>query len=143
MTADQELADEMVATIAQWVDKEVIPNASDLEHADEFPEAMFEQMCEFGLFGATIEEEYGGLGLDATTYARVVEELSRGWMSLAGILNTHKIGATMISRYGTDEQRQPVPAPDGRRIVSSRLQSLRARRRLRQPLAALQGRARR
>ena len=87
------------------VEREVIPNASDLEHADEFPEAMFAQMCEFGLFGATIPENYGGLGLDATTYARIIEELSRGWMSLAGILNTHKIAATMIGRYGTDEQR--------------------------------------
>jgi alkylation response protein AidB-like acyl-CoA dehydrogenase len=63
-------------------------------------------MCRFGLFGATIPVEFGGLGLGATTYARIVEELSRGWMSLAGILNTHKIAATMISRFGTDEQRQ-------------------------------------
>src|SRR5690606_38264680 len=106
MPTDQALADELVETIRQWVDKEVSPNASELEHADEFPQAMFEQMCEFGLFGATIPEQYGGLGLDATTYARIIEELSRGWMSLAGILNTHKIAATMIGRFGTDEQRQ-------------------------------------
>ncbi|MDH4170608.1 MAG: acyl-CoA dehydrogenase family protein [Acidimicrobiia bacterium] len=106
MTADQDLSDEIVATVRQWVERDVIPNASEFEHADEFPEAMFEQMCEFGLFGATIGIEYGGLGLDITTYARLIEELARGWMSLAGILNTHKIGATMIERYGTDEQRQ-------------------------------------
>ncbi len=105
-TQDQEIADQMIETIAKWVDKEVIPHASELEHADEFPQAMFDQMCEFGLFGATIPEEYGGLGLDVTTYARIVEELSRGWMSLSGILNTHKIAATMIGRYGTDEQRE-------------------------------------
>ncbi len=91
-----EVADQMVETIAKWVDRDVIPHASALEHADEFPQAMYEQMCEFGLFGSTIPEEYGGLGLDVTTYARIIEELSRGWMSLSGILNTHKIGATMI-----------------------------------------------
>jgi len=103
---DQEIADQMIETIAKWIDKDVIPNASELEHADEFPQAMFDQMCEFGLFGATISEEYGGLGLDITTYARIIEELSRGWMSLSGILNTHKIAATMIGRYGTEEQKQ-------------------------------------
>jgi alkylation response protein AidB-like acyl-CoA dehydrogenase len=96
----------MIATIRQWVDREVIPNASALEHADEFPQRMFEQMCEFGLFGATIAPEFGGLGLDVTTYARIIEELSRGWMSLAGLLNTHKIAIAMITRYGTEAQRQ-------------------------------------
>ncbi len=101
-----EIADQMIDTIAKWIDKDVIPNASKLEHADEFPQVMFDQMCDFGLFGATIPEEYGGLGLDITTYARIIEELSRGWMSLSGILNTHKIAATMIGRYGTEEQRQ-------------------------------------
>jgi alkylation response protein AidB-like acyl-CoA dehydrogenase len=105
-TTDPDLADELVAAVRQWVDREVVPQAGELEQADEFPQAMFEQMCEFGLFGSTIDPAYGGLGLDATTYARIVEELARGWMSLAGILNTHKIGATMIGRYGTDDQRQ-------------------------------------
>ena len=103
---DTQIADEMIETIRRWVDKEVVPNASELEHADEFPQAMFDQMNEFGLFGATIPEEFGGLGLDVHTYARIIEELARGWMSLSGILNTHKIGATMIERYGTDEQKQ-------------------------------------
>jgi alkylation response protein AidB-like acyl-CoA dehydrogenase len=103
---DQALADELVDTIRSWVDREVIPNARELELADEFPEAMFEQMCDFGLFGATIAPEHGGLGLDVSTYARIIEELARGWMSLAGILNTHKIAATMIGRNGTDEQRE-------------------------------------
>jgi alkylation response protein AidB-like acyl-CoA dehydrogenase len=103
---ETEVADELVATIRQWVDRDVAPHASELEHADEFPQAMYDQMCEFGLFGSTIDQAYGGLGLDAMTYARIIEELARGWMSLAGILNTHKIAATMIGRYGTDEQRQ-------------------------------------
>ena len=105
MTHDQELADEIVAAVRAWVDKDVIGHVEEFEHADEFPQAMFDQMCEFGLFGATISPEYGGLGLSATTYARIIEELSRGWMSLAGIVNTHKIGAAMITRFGTDEQR--------------------------------------
>jgi alkylation response protein AidB-like acyl-CoA dehydrogenase len=83
-----------------------MPNVAEFELVDEFPQAMFEQMCAFGLFGSTIPEEYGGLGLDITTYTRLIEEISRGYMSLAGLLNTHKIGATMIGRYGTDEQRQ-------------------------------------
>jgi len=106
MATDQALADEIVDTIRSWVDREVMPNAAEFEHSDTFPQAMFDQMCEFGLFGATIQEEYGGLGLDVTTYARIIEELARGFMSLAGILNTHKIGVTMITRFGTDEQRR-------------------------------------
>jgi alkylation response protein AidB-like acyl-CoA dehydrogenase len=101
-----DVADDLIATIRRWVDAEVVPNASDLEHADEFPQAMFEQMDDFGLFGATIDPAYGGLGLSVTVYARIIEELSRGWMSLSGILNTHKIAATMIGRYGTEEQKQ-------------------------------------
>lgn len=106
MATDKALADEMISTIRAWVDREVIPNADEFEQEDKFPQAMFDQMCEFGLFGATIPEEYGGLGLDITTYTRIIEELSRGFMSLAGILNTHKIGVSMIHRYGTEEQKQ-------------------------------------
>ena len=76
------------------------------EHADEFPEPLVEQMKELGLFGVTIPEEYGGLGLDLTTYALIQVELSRGWMSLSGVLNTHFISAWMIKTFGTDEQRE-------------------------------------
>ena len=101
---DSELADELVATIRGWVRKDVIPNASELEHADEFPAAMVEQMKAFGLFGARIPPEHGGLGLDTLTYARLMEELAYGWMSLAGVLNTHTICATLIERFGTAEQ---------------------------------------
>ena len=106
MSVDPEVADELIATIAAWVDRDVVPVASEFEAADEFPEAMFAQMCDFGLFGATIDPDHGGLGLDALTYARIVEELSRGWMSLAGILNTHMLAVAMISRFGTSAQRQ-------------------------------------
>src|SRR5437763_3322426 len=105
MATDPELADELVATVREWVRKEVIPVASDFEHADRYPEAMVAQMKAFGLFGSRIPEEYGGLELDVMTYARLMEELSYGWMSLAGVLNTHTIAANLIERFGTDEQR--------------------------------------
>jgi alkylation response protein AidB-like acyl-CoA dehydrogenase len=105
VTTDPALADELVSTIRDWVRKEVIPVASEYEHADEYPEPLVEQMKAFGLFGARISEEHGGLGLDARTYARLMEELSYGWMSLAGVLNTHMIAATLLGRHGTDEQR--------------------------------------
>jgi alkylation response protein AidB-like acyl-CoA dehydrogenase len=103
---DPALAEELVATVRRWVAKEVIPNASEFEHADEFPEAMVQQMREFGLFGATIPTEHGGLDLDVLTYARLIEELAYGWMSLSGVLNTHTIVATLVERFGTDGQRE-------------------------------------
>ena len=97
---------ELVAAVREWVEREVYPVASEYEHADEFPEPLVEQMKELGLFGVTIPEEYGGLGLDLTTYALIQVELSRGWMSLSGVLNTHFISAWMIKTHGTEEQRQ-------------------------------------
>ena len=106
MATDRALADEIVGAVRAWVERDVMPNVAEFELVDEFPQAMFDQMCAFGLFGSTIPEEFGGLGLDITTYTRLIEEISRGYMSLAGLLNTHKIGATMIERFGTDEQRQ-------------------------------------
>ena len=105
MATDAALADELVGTIRSWVAKEVIPGASELEHADEYPEAWVEQMKAFGLFGARIPEEHGGLGLDVLTYARLMEELAYGWMTLSGVLNTHTIAANLIYRFGTDEQK--------------------------------------
>ncbi|MGZ4730039.1 MAG: acyl-CoA dehydrogenase family protein [Acidimicrobiales bacterium] len=106
MATDPELADELVATVREWVRKDVIPVASEYEHADRYPEPMVEQMKAFGLFGSRIPEEYGGLELDVMTYARLMEELSYGWMSLAGVLNTHTIVVTLLSRNGTDAQKQ-------------------------------------
>jgi alkylation response protein AidB-like acyl-CoA dehydrogenase len=102
---DTELAEDLIAGLRSWVAKVVIPNASTFEHRDEYPAEWVEQMKEFGLFGARISEEYGGLGLDVPTYARFIEELSYGWMSLAGILNTHTIVANLIERFGTTEQK--------------------------------------
>jgi butyryl-CoA dehydrogenase len=105
VTVDAALSDELVGAIRDWVRKEVLPVASELEHADEYPEALVEQMKALGLFGSRIPESHGGLGLDVLTYARLMEELSYGWMSLAGVLNTHTIAANLIERFGTDAQR--------------------------------------
>ncbi len=105
MTVDAGVAAEMIETIRSWVAKEVTPEASRYEHADEYPERWVAQMRDFGLFGARIDPEYGGVGLDVPTYARLIEELAYGWMSLAGVLNTHMIVANLIGRHGTDEQK--------------------------------------
>jgi alkylation response protein AidB-like acyl-CoA dehydrogenase len=96
--------DEMIAAVRSWVTRDVIPHASALEHADEFPTEMVEQLKAFGLFGSKIAPEHGGLGLDTTTYARVIEELAYGWMTLTGVVNTHTLVATLIGRHGTPEQ---------------------------------------
>ncbi len=92
--------------VRQFADEQIIPNAEHYDHADEFPAPIVEQMKELGLFGVTIPEEYGGLGLDLTTYAMIVEELSRGWISISGVINTHFIGSYLLMKFGSDEQRQ-------------------------------------
>ena len=97
---------EILSAVKSFVDKEILPHATDLEHKDEFPEAIVEGMKEMGLFGLTISEEYGGLGESLLTYALVVEQIARGWMSISGVINTHFIVAYMISQHGTDEQKQ-------------------------------------
>jgi butyryl-CoA dehydrogenase len=104
-TTDPQVADELVGTVRDWVRREVVPVASDYEHEDRFPEPLVAQMRAFGLFGSRVPEEYGGLGLDTVTYARLMEELAYGWMSLAGVLNTHTILVTLLVRHGTEEQR--------------------------------------
>jgi alkylation response protein AidB-like acyl-CoA dehydrogenase len=106
MATDPEIRDEVIATARRFVARDVIPVASDLEHADAYPDAIVEQMKELGLFGITIPAEYGGLGLDLLTYIGIVEELSYGWMSLSGIINTHTMCATNILRFGTEEQKR-------------------------------------
>jgi alkylation response protein AidB-like acyl-CoA dehydrogenase len=102
-TDEQQAITEMVR---QFADEQIIPNAEHYDHEDSFPEPIVEQMKELGLFGATIPEEYGGMGLDLTTYAMIVEELSRGWISISGVVNTHFIGAYLLMKFGTDEQKQ-------------------------------------
>jgi alkylation response protein AidB-like acyl-CoA dehydrogenase len=97
---------EIVGLVRQFVDEQVIPVASEYEHTDTFPDEIVAGLRELGIFGFTIPEAYGGLGLDLTTYALAVCELSRGWMSVSGIINTHFIVADMLMRDGTDEQRE-------------------------------------
>jgi len=97
---------EILSVVRSFVDKEIIPNATALEHADEFPDAIVERMRNMGLFGLTIPEEYGGLGESLLTYALVVEQIARGWMSISGIINTHFIVAYMIAQHGTEEQKR-------------------------------------
>ncbi len=97
---------DLIAAVRSFVEKEVKPVANELEHRNEYPQALVEQMKALGLFGATIPEAFGGLGLSVTTYARIVEELCRGWMTLSGILNTHLMVAYVIRVFGNDEQRQ-------------------------------------
>jgi alkylation response protein AidB-like acyl-CoA dehydrogenase len=102
-TDEQRAITEMVRN---FVDNEIIPNAEHYDHEDSFPEPIVEQMKELGLFGVTIPEEYGGMGLDLTTYAMIVEELSRGWISISGVVNTHFIGSYLLMKFGTDEQKE-------------------------------------
>lgn len=101
-----EIQTEILANVRSFVDKQIIPTAQELEHADEYPQAIVDGMAEMGLFGLMIPEEYGGLGESLLTYALCVEELARGWMSVSGVINTHFIVAYMIRQHGTDEQKQ-------------------------------------
>ncbi len=102
-TDEQKAITEMVH---QFADEQILPNAEHYDHEDAFPEPIVEQMKELGLFGVTIPEEYGGMGLDLTTYAMIVEELSRGWISISGVINTHFIGSYLLMKFGSEEQRQ-------------------------------------
>ncbi|EON31041.1 acyl-CoA dehydrogenase [Gordonia terrae C-6] len=101
-----EIQTEILANVRSFVDKQIIPTAQELEHADEYPQAIVDGMAEMGLFGLMIPEEYGGLGESLLTYALCVEELARGWMSVSGVINTHFIVAYMIRQHGTDDQKQ-------------------------------------
>jgi alkylation response protein AidB-like acyl-CoA dehydrogenase len=96
----------MVATVREFVDNEILPNAAALERTDTYPDAIVSGMQAMGLFGLTIPEQYGGLGESMLTYALVVEEIARGWMSVSGVINTHFIVAYLVMQHGTDEQKQ-------------------------------------
>ncbi|MEV6966399.1 acyl-CoA dehydrogenase family protein [Hamadaea sp. NPDC051192] len=100
-----DIQESILATVHEFVDKEIIPRAQRLEHDDAYPTEIVDGMREMGLFGLTIPEEFGGLGESLLTYALVVEELSRGWMSVSGIVNTHFIVAYLVSQHGTAEQK--------------------------------------
>ncbi|MEZ5213211.1 acyl-CoA dehydrogenase family protein [Gordonia sp. (in: high G+C Gram-positive bacteria)] len=106
-TADlTDIQHDILATVRDFVDEQIIPVATELEHRDEYPTEIVAKMKEMDIFGLTIPEEYGGLGESLLTYALVVEELSRGWMSVSGIVNTHFIVAYLLLQHGTDEQKR-------------------------------------
>jgi len=106
-TDDLDEQDRLVLdSVRRFIDRDVAPVARKLEHDDEYPTEIVEKMREMGLFGATIPPEYGGLGLSASTYARIIEEIARCWMSLTGIVNSHLIMAFIVERNGTEEQKQ-------------------------------------
>jgi alkylation response protein AidB-like acyl-CoA dehydrogenase len=97
---------QMLDAIAKWIEKKVAPVAMDLEHADEWPAALVEDMKELGLFGALIDPEYGGLGLSAATYSKIVMMIAEEWMSLTGIFNSHLMMAQIVQRFGTARQKE-------------------------------------
>ena len=101
-----DIQDEILKTVRQFVEAKILPVATELEHADEYPQEIVDGMKELGIFGLMIPEEYGGLGESLLTYALVVEEIARGWMSVSGVINTHFIVAYMLMQHGTEEQKQ-------------------------------------
>src|SRR5215204_3532826 len=106
-TADlTDIQQEILSTVRSFVDREIIPNAQELEHGDIYPQKIVDGLKDLGIFGIMIPEEYGGLGESLLTYALVVEEIARGWMSVSGVINTHFIVAYMLMQHGTEEQKQ-------------------------------------
>ena len=101
-----DIQQEIVRTVRDFVEREILPVATELEHKDEYPTEIVEGLKELGLFGLMIPEEYGGLGESLLTYALAVEEIARGWMSVSGVINTHFIVAYMLMHHGTEEQKQ-------------------------------------
>ncbi|MDP6563843.1 MAG: acyl-CoA dehydrogenase family protein, partial [Alphaproteobacteria bacterium] len=97
---------QLLDAVRRWLDRDVSDKVLAMEHADEYPHEMVEQMKELGLFGATIGQEYGGLGLPASTYAKIVTAVSEVWMSLSGIFNSHLIMAAAVERFGTEGQKR-------------------------------------
>ncbi len=103
---DSDDESQILDAITSWLDREVKDKVLALDHADEYPYEMVEQMKSLGLFGATISPEYGGLGLPSSTYAKIVATVSEVWMSLTGIFNSHLIMAATVERFGTAHQKQ-------------------------------------
>jgi alkylation response protein AidB-like acyl-CoA dehydrogenase len=106
-----EVQREILRTVREFVDAEVLPTATQLDHAETYPDRIVARLKELGVFGLTIGERYRGLGESLLTYALVVEELSRGWMSISGIINTHFIVAYLIATHATDEQKESSRTP--------------------------------
>lgn len=107
---DPEDVEQFRRALVQWLEKDVRPHVLEFEHGDEQPSEMVEQVREFGLFGATIAEAYGGLGLPAAVYAEIVEVISEIWMSLTGVINSHPMMAHLVAGFGTEEQRRSLLA---------------------------------
>ena len=97
---------QILDSVQKWLDRDVKDKVLELDHVDEYPHEMVEQMKVMGLFGATISQAYGGMGLPSSTYAKVVTLISEVWMSLTGIFNSHLIMASAVERFGTEEQKQ-------------------------------------
>jgi alkylation response protein AidB-like acyl-CoA dehydrogenase len=96
---------DILAAVREFVDTEILPVATELDHADEYPHQIVAGLRRLGVFGLFIDQQYGGLGESLLTYALVVEEIARGWMSISGIINTHFVVAYLIGQHGTDEQK--------------------------------------
>jgi len=96
----------ILATVQRFVDKEVMPVASGMEHRNEYPHGLVAEMRRMGLFGLNVPEEFGGAGLDYTTFAMIFEELARGWLGLAGVIGTHSVLCDVLNRFGTAEQKR-------------------------------------
>jgi len=94
------------SSVREFVDREVIPVASEFEHRDEYPQPLVDRMKELGYFGAIIPEENGGAGMDAMSFAILTEELARGWMSLTGVIGSHSMVCWMVSRFGSEAQKR-------------------------------------
>jgi alkylation response protein AidB-like acyl-CoA dehydrogenase len=101
----------LVATVREFVDKEVRPTVREVEHANEYPEAWIEQMKRIGIYGLAVPEEYGGAPVSMPCYVLVTQELARGWMSLAGAMGGHTVVAKLLTLFGTDEQKQRYLPP--------------------------------
>jgi alkylation response protein AidB-like acyl-CoA dehydrogenase len=99
-----EVQRDILAAVTEFTEREILPVANDLEHADAYPTEIVEGLKKLGIFGLTVPEEHGGLGESLLTYALVVAELARGWMSISGIINTHFIVTHLVTRHGTDDQ---------------------------------------
>ena len=102
-TPEQEL---IVNTVRRFVEKEVIPVASELEHRNEYPHELVAQMRKIGLFGLNVPERYGGADLDTTTFAMIFEEIARGWLGLAGVIGSHSVLCDVLNRFGSEDQKQ-------------------------------------
>ncbi len=107
MTPEQQESEQLVLdSVDKFLESEVLPHAHRLEKADEYPQAIVDKMKELGLFGCTIDPEYGGLGLSTSTYAKIIERMSAVWMSVAGVVNSHLIMAAAVQRNGTEAQKR-------------------------------------